>query len=142
MENKRGNFYVLFCPWRQKRTKRAPLEGETHGILGEILGKEVSATFSVSCLGCNFSLPRKGCQGGIYVLFSPCREKSTKRAPLEGKTHGFPLKSPFSFACAERRNSAPLLIARQVAVQPFCRKRAISAARSRSVACLSRGLLI
>jgi hypothetical protein len=70
MENKRGNFYVLFCPWRQKRTKRAPLEGETHGILGEILGKEVSATFSVSCLGCNFAREREDCPWmSFYFIF-------------------------------------------------------------------------
>ena len=35
----------------------------------------------------------------VYVLFSLCREKSTKRAPLKEETHGFFLKYPSSY-CA------------------------------------------
>ena len=31
--------YVLFCPWRQKSTKRAPPKEETHGFF---LGKPSS----------------------------------------------------------------------------------------------------
>ena len=33
-----------------------------------------------------------------YVLFSLCREKSTKRAPLKESTHGTFLKDPFPYS--------------------------------------------
>ena len=46
----------------------------------------------------------------VYVLFSPCREKSTKRAPLKESTHGTFLKDPFPlsarhFAYGEMANA-------------------------------------
>ena len=50
----------------------------------------------------HFLSPRResGNKVVLYVLFSLRREKSTKRAPLKGKTHGFSLEKPFSSQCA------------------------------------------
>ena len=47
-----------------------------------------------------FLSPRreKGNPKFSIVLFSPCREKSTKRAPPKVKTHGFHLWKPLSFS--------------------------------------------
>jgi hypothetical protein len=41
---------------------------EILGSLGEILGEEVSATLSVSCLGCNFAHEREDCQRFLCSL--------------------------------------------------------------------------
>ena len=77
---------------------------------------------------------RAGCRSPVgancvrprgFMYFSPLGgRKVPKEAPYKGKTHGFSLIYPFSFACAH---------ARQVAILTHDRKRAMSAARSRSV---------
>ena len=71
-------------------------------------GAEVSETFLVSCLGCNFARMREVAKG-FYVLFSPCREKSTKRAPLgERPLRSFP-KSPI-YAVSTARTQGPPIV--------------------------------
>ncbi len=62
----------------------------------------------------------------VYVLFSPCREKSTKRAPLKESTHGTFLKDPIPlsarhFASGQNGQRA---VKSQFAIEPHGRQSA------------------